>query len=261
MELYRYIEGTAPLIVSIPHAGTYVPPAILERFTADAKQLPDTDWHVEKLYDFAQELGAHMVIATHARYVIDLNRGPDNASLYPGKFTTGLCPDTLFDGSPIYSDGAAPDETEISVRRQTYWQPYHDKLAALIAELKQRHGHVTLFDAHSIRSQVSTLFDGTLPDLNFGTADGVTMNSARIEKLLSVAADSPYSNILNGRFKGGYITRHYASPAQGVETLQLELAQKNYMNEDTFAYDASRAETLQQTLRALLQLLVKDSGR
>jgi N-formylglutamate deformylase len=261
MEMYRYIAGTVPVIVSIPHTGTYVPPQILERFTAEAKQLPDTDWHVEKLYDFARELGVHIIAATHSRYVIDLNRAPDNASLYPGKFTTGLCPVTMFNGAHIYQPGKEPDKNEIVERTSIYWQPYHNKLASLIGELKQQFGCVTLFDAHSIRSQVSTLFDGTLPDLNFGTADGATMNAARVEKLLACVARTPYSHILNGRFKGGHITRHYGKPIEGVDSIQLELAQKNYMDEDSFAYDENKAETLQICLRSLLQLLVKDAAR
>ncbi len=261
MEMYRYTPGTVPLIISIPHTGTHVPPPILERFTEKAKPLPDTDWHVEKLYGFVRDLGVHIVAATHSRYVVDLNRGTDNTSLYPGQFTTGLCPTTLFDGSSLYLPDKEPSAEEISERTKTYWQPYHSKLSELITTLKEKHGRVILFDAHSIRSQVSTLFDGTLPDLNFGTADGVTMNDALVGKLTAEAACSGHTHVLNGRFKGGYITRHYGAPANGVESIQLELAQKNYMDEDSFAYDEAKAATLQKTLRALMQILVDNAAR
>lgn len=262
MEFYRYTPGTVPVIVSIPHTGTFVPAAILDRFTTKAKPLPDTDWHVEKLYGFARELGVHIVAATHSRYVIDLNRGTDNASLYPGQFTTGLCPTTLFDGSPLYLTGKEPTAEEISERTGIYWQPYHDKLSELITTLKAKHGHVTVFDAHSICSEVSTLFEGTLPDLNFGTADGATMESELVARLEIVAKASGYSHVVNGRFKGGYITRHYGKPAENVNAIQLELAQKNYMNETApYDYADAKAATLQKTLRSLLQALVEDAAR
>lgn len=261
METFRYIEGRLPLVISIPHGGTYVPPAIEARLTPAARTVPDTDWHVPELYAFAQELGAHLLIATHSRYVIDLNRGPDNASLYPGQFTTGLCPSTFFDGAPLY-ESTPPDAAETEQRKATYWQPYHSKLQTVLAEQKAQHGEVILFDAHSIRSRVSTLFDGQLPDLNFGTADGKTMKAPLVEQLINRAANSPYSHVLNGRFKGGYITRRYGAPDSGVQALQLELAQCNYMEEDfPFRYAPAKAEKLQTTLRALLEILAAHTVR
>lgn len=253
MSLFNYHPGNTPLIVSIPHTGTFVPPEILDRLSEPAKRLPDTDWHVERLYDFARGLGAHVLAATHSRYVVDLNRAPDDSSLYPGRFTTGLCPLTLFDGSPLYT-GNAPDDREIKKRTETYWQPYHDKLQSLIAEAKAKHGRAVVFDAHSIRSEVPTLFSGTLPDLNLGTADGKSCDAKLAEALLAHAKASPYSAVLNGRFKGGYITRHYGDPANGVDAVQLELAQKNYMSEDyPFAYDEAKAGRLRATLKGLLK--------
>jgi N-formylglutamate deformylase len=256
---YLYRPGTVPLIVSMPHTAAYVPAAILDRFVPAAKQLPDTDWHIDRLYGFAGVLGAHMLTPSYSRYVVDLNRAPDNASLYPGKFTTGICPTTLFDGAPLYQEGQAPDEKEIARRIDDYWQPYHDKLQSLIDELKAQHGRVALFDAHSICSQVPTLFTGVLPDLNFGTADGKTADAALCEKLLACAKRSDYSVVDNGRFKGGYITRHYGNPAQGVQAVQLELAQKNYMQEThPFAYDEAKAGRLQAVLQALLSIIIED---
>lgn len=257
MDPYHYFPGTIPVIVSIPHGGTHVPDAILERFTPAAKQLPDTDWHVEKLYAFAREMGVHMLAATHSRYVADVNRDPSGQSLYPGKFTTGICPATLFDGTPVYA-GNAPDEKETNDRIETYWKPYHEKLTALVAELKARHEKVVVFDAHSIRSEIPKLFDGALPDLNLGTADGTTANAELAEKLFACCKQSRYSAVYNGRFKGGYITRHYGQPKQGVHAVQLELAQRNYMNENhPFAYDEHKAGQLQATLSPFVSLLAE----
>ncbi len=257
METYRYIPGSVPLIISMPHAGTHVPADILDRFTLQAKRLPDTDWHVDRLYEFAGKLGAHRMIPACSRYVIDLNRPQDDTSLYPGKFTTGLCPHMLFDGTPIYA-GKTPDAQEVQQRLVQYWQPYHSKLQSLITQLKQQHSKVVVFEAHTIRSQVPSLFDGTLPDLNIGTADGATADASLCDAIAAVCKSSPYSHVVNGRFKGGYITRHYGQPGQGVHAVQLELAQKNYMQEDyPFAYDEARAAKLQGTLREILSSVIQ----
>ncbi len=259
MEPYRYFPGTIPLIVSVPHSGTYVPDAILDRFTPEAKPLPDTDWHVDRLYAFVRDMGAHMLVATHSRYVVDLNRDPSGQSLYPGKFTTGLCPTTLFTGSPIYREGHAPDAAEITARTQSYWQPYHEQLRTLIDAQIAQHGRCMLFDAHSIASRVPAFFEGQLPDLNLGTADGATVPAALAEKLISITQNSPYSSVYNGRFKGGYITRHYGNPELGVQAVQMELAQCNYMNESApYAYDEAKARALQVVLAPLLEALKKE---
>jgi len=258
MEPYRYIPGNIPLLISIPHCGTYVPEHILARLTPEAKQLPDTDWHVDRLYGFARELGAHMLIATHSRYVVDLNRPPDDASLYPGQFTTGLCPATLFDGTPLYLAGQEPDAIELATRRATYWQPYHDRLRQWIAEQNANHTKC-VFDAHSIASVVPTFFEGQLPDLNLGTADGTSARPALAEALLAVCEQSGYPSVLNGRFKGGYITRNYGNPTAGIQAIQLELTQRNYMDEaPPFAYDEAKAARLQTALRALLERLKQE---
>jgi len=261
MEPYRYILGTVPVVVSIPHTGTYVPDAILERFNEPAKQLPDTDWHVDKLYGFAQALGVHVLAATHSRYVVDLNRAPDGKSLYPGKFTTALCPVTFFDGKPLYKEGQEPDEREIHLRVSAHWQPYHDKLQSLVTELGKGGKKVVVFDAHSICSRVPALFDGILPDMNLGTADGGTADSDLVQRLVECCVHSPYSHVLNGRFKGGYITRHYGRPGHNIHAVQLELAQHNYMQESPpFTYDDIKAAALQATLKRLLAILVAWSG-
>lgn len=257
MELFQYYPGTKPLILSIPHTGTYVPETISRRFTSAAIQIPDTDWHLERLYSFARELGVHLLVATHSRYVIDLNRAPSDESLYPGKFTTTLCPTTLFDGTAVYQEGMEPDEKEIQERIKTYWQPYHQKLQTLIDELKTKQ-RVIVFDAHSICSRVPKLFDGLLPGLNLGTADGQSANRELVERLQAYCESTSYSTVINGRFKGGYITRHYGNPAQAVDAIQLELAQSNYMNESfPFHYDEVKAKDLQKVLSGLLSLLIE----
>lgn len=257
METFHYISGSIPIIISIPHAGTYVPDTIFSRFSDSAKKLPDTDWHVAKLYDFARELDIHWLVATHSRYVIDLNRAPDDQTLYPGKFTTGLCPITQFDGTPIYHSDDLPTIQEISERKLKYWQPYHHKLQSLIKQLKSHHHKVILFDAHSICSQVPMLFEGTLPDLNLGTGDGISAEPSLMEKLIQLCQQTTYSLAYNGRFKGGYITRHYGNPQNGIQALQLELAQKNYMDEQyPYHYDDNKAQKLQNVLQGIIRALI-----
>ncbi len=257
MELYRYLEGKLPVVISVPHAGTHVPEDIFPRLTKMAKTLPDTDWHVDRLYGFARAMGVHMLIGTMSRYVVDLNRAPDDAPLYPGKFTTGLCPTTLFDSSPIYMNGREPDKAETLTRTVAYWQPYHEKLRSLLRSLRTQSPRVVLLDAHSIASAVPTLFDGTLPDLNFGTADGASADSALAESLLVLGKDSGYSAVLNERFKGGYITRHYGNPAVGVHAVQLELAQHNYMQEtQPYDFDDAKVAQLQVVLQQVVERLI-----
>src|SRR5450830_109854 len=175
---FRLHQGQRPLLISMPHVGTYVPPALAQRLTVEARQVPDTDWHLEQLYGFARDLGASILVATHSRYVIDLNRPPDGASLYPGQSVTGLCPVDTFDDTPLYADGPGPDEAEIAQRREAVWAPYHACLQAELQRLRAEHGVALLWDAHSIRSVLPRFFEGRLPDLNLGTADGASCASA-----------------------------------------------------------------------------------
>ena len=256
--VYLLEQGTTPLVISIPHAGTGLPPGFSERLSAAARDLPDTDWHVERLYAFASDLGASVLRATVSRYVIDLNRPPDGESLYPGQPTTGLCPDTLFDGRALYREGAEPDAAEVGARLHTFWQPYQDALAAELARVRAAHGVALLYDAHSIRSQVPRLFEGTLPDFNIGTVDGGSCDpslQADIEAICR-AADG-YSTVVNGRFRGGHITRHYGNPGDGVHAVQMELAQTTYMTEaPPYAYDEDRAEVTQSILRWVLEAML-----
>jgi N-formylglutamate deformylase len=254
MQTFQLHRGTLPLLLSLPHDGSLIPDELSARMVEPARAAPDSDWHVSRLYDFARDMGASMIVPAYSRYVVDLNRPPDDVSLYPGQNTTGLCPVVRFSGEPVYLDGQEPTPGEVLQRVDTYWRPYHAALAAELARLRAAHGRVLLWEGHSIRAEVPFLFDGRLPDLNLGTSGGASClpdTQARIEAVL--AAQSGYSWIANGRFKGGYITRHYGRPAEGIEAVQLELAQLNYMDEDSFGYDEARAGQLQPVLRRLLQ--------
>ena len=256
--------GTAPLLISFPHVGTHVPPALAQRLTPKAREVHDTDWHLPRLYDFARGLGASLLIATHSRYVIDLNRPPDGASLYPGQSVTALCPLDDFDGERIYLDAAdEPGAAEIAARRAALWQPYHDALAAELARIRSSHGVAVLWDAHSIRSVLPRFFDGKLPDLNLGTADGAACAPALARELLGVAASAPgFTAVLNGRFKGGHITRAHGCPQQGVHAVQLEMAQCSYMQEAMpFDYLPAQAARIQPTLERLLHVALAFAQR
>ena len=248
-------RGTVPLLVSLPHDGTALPPDISARMTEAARGVPDTDWHVSRLYDFARELGASVLVPEYSRYVIDLNRPPDDASLYPGQNTTGLCPMVRFSGEPVYLPGREPSEDELRARVERYWRPYHDALRTELERLHAQHGRVLLWEGHSIRGQgLPFLFEGRLPDLNLGTANGTSCSpalQATLEAVLST--QSTYDWIANGRFKGGHITRHYGDPARGIDAVQLEISQRNYMGEDSFEYDEAKAAKLQALLRELLR--------
>lgn len=253
--IFHLHRGTAPLLISVPHNGTQVPAEIAARLTDSARRVPDTDWHVADLYAVARErLGASMIVPTHSRYVVDLNRPEDDVSLYPGQNTTGLCPVVQFTGEPVYREGQAPSEDEVRARVETYWRPYHVALREELDRLLAEHNRVVLWEAHSIRSVVPFLFEGRLPDLNLGTAGGASCSLALEERLAGLLkGQNDYSHIVNGRFKGGYITRHYGNPVNGIQAVQLELAQLNYMDEDSFAWVPGRAEKLQKLIGRLLE--------
>lgn len=252
---FVFQAGTRPLLLSIPHLGTYIPPELAARMVPQAQEVHDTDWHLDQLYGFARDLGASILMATHSRYVIDLNRSPDGTSLYPGQNVTGLCPLDSFDRAPLYLPGQAPDEAEVHRRTATCWRPYHDQLERELARLTTEHGRAVLWDAHSIRSVVPRFFEGRLPDLNLGTADGASCAPQLANHLLELARSAPgCTAVLNGRFKGGYITRHYGRPAVGVHAVQLELAQLTYMDEQMpFAFRPERASRIQPVLHRMLR--------
>jgi N-formylglutamate deformylase len=248
-------QGNAPLLVSIPHAGTYLPECLRARLTPVGLGVIDTDWHVDKLYEFLGGLDVTVITATHSRTAADLNRSPTGGLLYPGQAETGLCPTETFAGAPLYN-GEPPDASDIAQRIECYWRPYHAELQSQIARLRALHPTITILDAHSIRGQIPRLFEGLLPDLNFGTNNGASCDPALAARAAR-AAESDFSQVLNGRFKGGYITRHYGNPADGINVIQLELAQRSYLDEDApHRYDAPKAAALIEVLQKIVAALL-----
>ena len=252
-DVYTWHQGDAPLLISVPHDGRELTPAIHKRVTPAARRLPDTDWHVARLYEFAAELGASTIVARYSRYVVDLNRPSDDTNLYEGQVATGLCPRYTFDGEPLYIDDASISDDETEQRVERYWRPYHERLEAALDELRSQHGYALLWDAHSIPSKVPLLFGGKLPVLNIGTWGDRSCDPKVSRELLDIASNSPYSAVLNGRFVGGYITRRYGRPERGVQAVQLETAQRAYMDEETGSYDEARAARFRETLQRLLE--------
>ncbi|WP_058972308.1 N-formylglutamate deformylase [Type-D symbiont of Plautia stali] len=258
MTPFHFTAGKLPLLVSIPHAGTQLTPEVDAGLSEAARGLPDTDWHIPLLYDFVRDLGASVLIGHYSRFVIDLNRPADNQPLYTTA-TTGLYPETLFDGTLTFAEGKTPSASARQGYLDNIWQPYHQQIQQELARLKAEHGYALLFDAHSIASVIPRLFDGQLPDINIGTNEGASCSTAVIEAIQNVcAAQSDYSWVVNGRFKGGYITRVYGQPKQGVQAVQLELAQLNYMDETPpFAWQQARAAQLQKVLKPLIKAFLE----
>ncbi len=252
---FEFTQGSIPLLVSMPHVGTDIPDDIAARLSPQALARADTDWHLAQLYGFLGEMGASTIAARWSRYVIDLNRPPEDSNLYPGMSTTGLCPVDTFHSEPLYAAGDTPDEMEVTGRLQRYWQPYHAKLRAELDRMLAIHGRVVLWDAHSIASVVPRFFDGRLPDLNFGTALSTSCAPGLEHAVVGVArAQDRFSVAVNGRFKGGHITRHYGQPAVNVHAIQLEMCQCLYMDESApFGYLPERAAQIQPLLRSMTQ--------
>jgi N-formylglutamate amidohydrolase len=259
MALWRLAQGDSPLLVNVPHAGTLVPDSVSRHLTRAARALPDTDWHVEKLYDFVTEEGVTLMAATQSRYVVDLNRDPSGAELYAGADNTELCPTRTFADEPIYERGKVPTPEEVTQRLVTHFLPYHQELAQEIARVKKIHGYAVLLDGHSIRGEVPRFFAGRLPDLNVGTASGDSCSQEVQDVAVSVLESAAgFTHVVNGRFKGGWITRHYGRPYDHVHALQLEMAQRCYMDEaPPYAWDASRAARLVEVLRRLAGALAE----
>jgi N-formylglutamate deformylase len=257
-------RGDAPLVVSIPHAGTLIPSDVEARLVSPWLARKDADWWMPELYAFAADLGATVVRTGVSRTVIDANRDPSGVSLYPGQATTGLCPVDTFDGEPLYRVGQEPDEAEIAARRVTFFEPYHAALRAELDRLVAVHGKVVLYDAHSIRSRAPRLFDGELPQFNIGSHSGAACAPALTAAVEAACDATGLPRVTNGRFKGGWITRHYGQPEQGVHAVQMELACRGYIDEpsvltpDTWPtpFHAPRAASLQAALTDALKACI-----
>ncbi|HEY6642526.1 N-formylglutamate deformylase [Povalibacter sp.] len=252
---YTFHRGARPLLISIPHAGTAVPDEIANRLTETGCDLPDTDWYLDKLYEFAGALGASVLAATYSRYVVDLNRSADSAALYASQMTSPVCALQTFARHDIYVRGAEPDEAEIAARVECYWQPYHQCIAEELWRMRSEHGYALLWDAHSIVSRVPELFEGELPQFNLGTRDNASCPQSAAQALLhSLEEEGRYSAVLNGRFKGGYITQAYGRPDDRVWAVQLELAQRTYMHESPRgAWEPGRAAAASLRIESLLR--------
>lgn len=269
-DIVEVTRGDTGLIVSFPHAGTRIPPEIERDLVSTWLALKDTDWWIDRLYDFDGEFGATVLRAIHSRSVIDVNRDPSGVSLYPGQATTGLCPTETFDGERLHKQGRAPDKFEIARRRELYFQPYHAALTREIARLKETHPRVVLLDCHSIRSFIPRLFHGELPHMNIGTNGGASCDLGFAHVVQAVCDASGFSWVTNGRFKGGWITRCHGRPALGVHAIQIELACRSYLDEPITAvdeknwpppYDQARAEKMRATLRTLYKTCLSFARR
>jgi N-formylglutamate deformylase len=257
--VYTLQPGSTPLLISMPHVGTLLPVDQQHRYTERALQVEDTDWFLDRLYSFAGDLGATLLVPRFSRYLIDLNRSPDNAPMYPGQNNTELCPTRHFTGDAIYRPQAEPDEAEVQRRLAQYWWPYHRALQAQLDQLLAQHGHVVLFDAHSIHSTLPWLFEGSLPQMNIGTVQGASCHPSLEASLREVfGAQSSYSHVFNGRFKGGYITRAYGQPARGVHAVQLEMVFNAYMEEtQPYRWHPQRAAAVSPLLRSMVQTMLR----
>jgi N-formylglutamate deformylase len=254
----RLHQGNTPLLVSLPHVGTHIPEELRDHYHERALELEDTDWHLESLYDFVTELGASLIVPRVHRYVIDLNRPPEDAPMYAGANNTELCPTRFFSGDPLYKDGCTPDTGEIARRRALYWQPYHDSLRGELDRIRSLHGRALLLDGHSIRSELPWLFEGKLPDLNLGTAGGKSCADSLRDRLIQALGNAPrFTFVVDGRFQGGFITRHYGEPERDIHAVQLEMCWSCYMKEaQPYAVDECRAVYLRPVLREIAGMML-----
>lgn len=258
---FEFHQGNVPLLVSMPHSGLNLTPEVEQGLTDAARKLPDTDWFIPELYECVKELGVSVISANYSRYVVDLNRPSDDKPLYATK-TTGLFPEILFDSTPVFIEGKAPTEADHDRYIQQIWQPYHSTIEQELARLKEIHGYAILFDAHSIAAQVPMLFEGTLPEFNWGTNQGESCSSTIVDAVMDALFDS-YNQVLNGRFKGGFITRGFGNPSENIHAIQLELSQATYLNDDAltqgrYELDAEKSAAVKSQLKAILSAILNN---
>lgn len=254
---FNFTQGDSPLLVSMPHSGLSLLAGMEQRLTANAQSLPDTDWYIPELYDFLQQLGVSVISANYSRYVVDLNRPVDDKPLYSTK-TTGLFPQILFADKPVFLEDKQHSKEQQQQIKQDIWHGYHNTIEAELARIKAKFGYAILFDAHSIAAQVPMLFDGVLPDFNFGNNDGASCSATLLANLADIVATSTYSHVSNGRFKGGYITRSFGQPSDNIHAIQLELSQATYLVDDVEDYqlDNAKKQQLSPVLKALIASLL-----
>ena len=257
---FSFYEGNSPLLVSIPHDGRLLSDDINKLFKEKFIELPDTDWHMNRLYESFKDTQWNIISANFSRYVVDLNRSSDDTKLYKDYQSTGLCPIKSFSGEHLYSDDNEISELTIKRRVESYWKPYHDKIKQTLESIKSKYGYAILWDAHSIKSRIPNLFEGELPNLNIGTNSGESCPNSITESIHKVANDSGFSVVINDRFKGGYITRHYGKPAENVFAIQMEIAQRSYMNELTLSYDERLSKKLTPILKLMLDTFIVNSA-
>lgn len=251
---FEWREGRVPLVISMPHNGTCIPSEIAMTMTPEALQVKDTDWYLRVLYNFAVEQGCYVICPQYSRYVIDLNRPSTGEVLYPGANNTELCPTSTFKFEPMYQEGKEPDQEEVARRIDRYWLPYHSHLQSQLEFIKQQYGKVVLLEAHSIASQVPRFFEGVLPEFNFGTNGGLSCGADFLQMLKALDTGS-YAKVVDARFKGGYLTRRFGLPDNGVHAIQLELSQATYMNENTLEYAPEKAQQVQPVLKRLIEAI------
>jgi len=255
MSAFVYQRAESPVLVSIPHTGLRLDEDMLKRLTPEARDLPDTDWHVDRLYDFLLDTSVGVLRAEYSRYVVDLNRSPENEALYPGQLNSDICPTQTFAGDDIYQQGLEPTVDEVEERIKKYWLPYHACIREELDRLRQEFGFAILWDAHSIRSRMPLLFDGELPHLNIGTNAGSSCDPELAAEVTATLGSADYATVVNGRFVGGYITRHYGNPERHLHAIQLETSQRSYMNELDSTYSTVKAERLRALLRIAFDIL------
>lgn len=260
-DCYTFDRGESPLLISIPHDGRELAPGMTERMTDRGLSLPDTDWHVRQLYEFASAIGAGTIAANYSRYVVDLNRPSTDEALYAAQLSTGLCPTRTFGGESLYRTADVINGDELQQRVETYWLPYHARIGNELSQIKKKFGYALLWDAHSIRTLVPDLFDGELPELSIGTNSGSSCDRSLEIAVAAVAKESRFSSVCNGRFMGGHITRFFGDPAQNVHALQLELTQHCYMDEESGEYAQQSAAILIDTLQTMLLVLLQSADR